>query len=34
VVEAKKENTNVAGKIRQAERYSKGLTVHGKIIIN
>jgi len=24
VVEAKKENTNVAGKIRQAERYSKG----------
>lgn len=27
VVEAKKENTNVAGKIRQAERYSKGLKV-------
>lgn len=27
VVEAKKENTNVAGKIRQAERYSKGLSV-------
>lgn len=28
VVEAKKENTNVAGKIRQAERYSKGLSVN------
>ncbi|MCD1587667.1 type I restriction-modification system endonuclease [Halomonas sp. IOP_14] len=27
VVEAKKENTNVAGKISQAERYSKGLKV-------
>ncbi len=27
VVEAKKENTNVAGKIPQAERYSKGLKV-------
>lgn len=27
VVEAKKENTNVAGKISQAERYSKGLVV-------
>lgn len=27
VVEAKKENTNVAGKITQSERYSKGLTV-------
>ncbi|MDK9706389.1 MAG: type I restriction-modification system endonuclease [Desulforhopalus sp.] len=27
VVEAKKENTNVAGKIPQAERYSRGLTV-------
>ena len=27
VVEAKKENTNVAGKISQAERYSKGLSV-------
>lgn len=27
VVEAKKENTNVAGKISQAERYSKGLNV-------
>lgn len=27
VVEAKKENTNVAGKIPQAERYSKGLSV-------
>ncbi|WP_323750376.1 type I restriction-modification system endonuclease [Marinobacter sp.] len=28
VVEAKKENTNVAGKIRQAERYSKGFQVN------
>ena len=28
MVEAKKENTNVAGKIRQAERYSKGLSVN------
>ena len=27
VVEAKKENTNVAGKISQAERYSKGFSV-------
>ncbi|SDK51826.1 type I restriction-modification system endonuclease [Microbulbifer yueqingensis] len=27
VVEAKKENTNVAGKIRQAERYSRGLQI-------
>jgi len=27
VVEAKKENTNVAGKVRQAERYSKGFQV-------
>lgn len=27
VVEAKRENTNVAGKIPQAERYSKGFTV-------
>ncbi|TVQ68024.1 MAG: type I restriction-modification system endonuclease [Oceanospirillales bacterium] len=27
VVEAKKENSNVAGKISQAERYSKGLSV-------
>jgi type I restriction enzyme R subunit len=27
VVEAKKENTNVAGKITQAERYSKGFSV-------
>tara|TARA_R110001592_G_scaffold1778_4_gene10571 strand:- start:5580 stop:8594 length:3015 start_codon:yes stop_codon:yes gene_type:complete len=27
VVEAKKENTNVAGKIAQAERYSKGFSV-------
>ncbi len=31
VVEAKKENTNVAGKIRQAERYSKGLKVEQPI---
>lgn len=29
VVEAKKENTNVAGKIPQAERYSKGFKVEG-----
>ncbi|WP_299141058.1 type I restriction-modification system endonuclease [uncultured Vibrio sp.] len=29
VVEAKKENTNVAGKIPQAERYSKGFKVDG-----
>ncbi|PWQ92493.1 type I restriction-modification system endonuclease [Leucothrix pacifica] len=27
IVEAKRENTNVAGKITQAERYSKGFTV-------
>lgn len=27
MVEAKKENTNIVGKIPQAERYSKGLTV-------
>lgn len=32
VVEAKKENTNVAGKIRQAERYSKGLTVNPPLL--
>lgn len=32
VVEAKKENTNVAGKIRQAERYSKGLKVEAPMI--
>ena len=32
VVEAKKENTNVAGKIRQAERYSKGLKVEAPLI--
>ncbi|MGY0579606.1 MAG: type I restriction-modification system endonuclease [Paraglaciecola chathamensis] len=32
VVEAKKENTNVAGKIPQAERYSKGLTVTASML--
>ena len=32
VVEAKKENTNVAGKIGQAERYSKGLSVTAPLI--
>lgn len=32
VVEAKKENTNVAGKIRQAERYSKGFKVELPLI--
>lgn len=32
VVEAKKENTNVAGKIAQAERYSKGLSVTAPLI--
>jgi type I restriction enzyme R subunit len=32
VVEAKKENTHVAGKIPQAERYSKGLTVAPPLI--
>jgi len=31
VVEAKKENTNVAGKIPQAERYSKGFKVDGNL---
>lgn len=31
VVEAKKENTNVAGKIPQAERYSKGFKVEGNL---
>ncbi|NOH29496.1 type I restriction-modification system endonuclease [Vibrio mediterranei] len=31
VVEAKKENTNVAGKISQAERYSKGFKVEGNL---
>ncbi|NOI31046.1 type I restriction-modification system endonuclease [Vibrio coralliilyticus] len=31
VVEAKKENTNVAGKIPQAERYSKGFKVGGNL---
>ncbi|MCH8530924.1 MAG: type I restriction-modification system endonuclease [Saccharospirillum sp.] len=32
VVEAKKENTNVAGKIDQAERYSKGLKVEPPLV--
>ncbi|UJJ33349.1 type I restriction-modification system endonuclease [Halopseudomonas maritima] len=32
VVEAKKENTNVSGKIPQAERYSKGLEVSPPLI--
>jgi type I restriction enzyme R subunit len=32
VVEAKKENTNVAGKIGQAERYSKGFQVSSPLI--
>ncbi|MCC5812050.1 MAG: type I restriction-modification system endonuclease [Ectothiorhodospiraceae bacterium] len=32
VVEAKKENTNVAGKIRQAERYSKGFRVEAPLV--
>jgi type I restriction enzyme, R subunit len=32
VVEAKKENTNVAGKLRQAERYSKGFKVEPPLI--
>ena len=32
VVEAKKENINVAGKIRQAERYSKGLKVEHPLV--
>ncbi|RUR30177.1 type I restriction-modification system endonuclease [Vreelandella andesensis] len=32
VVEAKKENTNVAGKIRQAERYSKGFKVEVPLV--
>ncbi|PJX12739.1 type I restriction-modification system endonuclease [Halomonas sp. 141] len=32
VVEAKKENTNVAGKIRQAERYSKGFKVDAPLV--
>lgn len=31
VVEAKKENTNVAGKIPQAERYSKGFQLEGQM---
>jgi type I restriction enzyme R subunit len=31
VVEAKKENTNVAGKISQAERYSKGLAINASL---
>lgn len=32
VVEAKKENTNVAGKTRQAERYSKGFKVEDPLV--
>ncbi|EAZ98524.1 type I restriction-modification system endonuclease [Marinobacter sp. ELB17] len=32
VVEAKKENINVAGKIRQAERYSKGFNVKAPLV--
>lgn len=32
VVEAKKENTNVAGKIPQAERYSRGLKIEPSLI--
>lgn len=32
VVEAKKENTNVAGKIGQAERYSKGFKVDAPLV--
>lgn len=32
VVEAKKENTNVAGKIHQAERYSKGFKVESPLV--
>lgn len=32
VVEAKKENTNVAGKIEQAERYSKGIHVEAPLV--
>lgn len=32
VVEAKKENTNVAGKIDQSERYSKGLSVEPPLV--
>ncbi|TNC91610.1 MAG: type I restriction-modification system endonuclease, partial [Thalassolituus sp.] len=32
VVEAKKENTNVAGKITQAERYSKGFQVSAPLV--
>jgi type I restriction enzyme R subunit len=32
VVEAKRENTNVAGKISQAERYSKGFNVEDPLI--
>ncbi|MFY0663746.1 MAG: type I restriction-modification system endonuclease [Natronospirillum sp.] len=32
VVEAKKENTNVAGKIHQAERYSKGFKVEAPLV--
>ncbi|MFP3416247.1 type I restriction endonuclease, partial [Bacillus sp. SIMBA_074] len=32
VVEAKKENTNVAGKISQAERYSQGFKVEAPLV--
>lgn len=32
VVEAKKENTNVAGKIRQAERYSRGIQITSPLV--
>lgn len=32
VVEAKKENTNVAGKISQAERYSKGFKINAPLL--
>ncbi|WP_311945777.1 type I restriction-modification system endonuclease [Halomonas piscis] len=32
VVEAKKENTNVAGKVHQAERYSKGFKVESPLV--
>ena len=32
VVEAKKENVNVAGKIGQAERYSRGMTIEAPLI--
>lgn len=32
IVEAKKENINVAGKLRQAERYSKGLKINPPLV--